>query len=105
MIISKDGVQPDPAKVEALELVGKPRSKEEVMSFLCMIQSNAEFIPNLAQSTVNLRELTKKNVRFRWSKECNQEINELKEAFIKDTLLRHFDTTKNTLRAFIFADT
>ena len=39
MIISKDGVHPDPAKVESLKLAGRPKSKEEVMSFLCLIQS------------------------------------------------------------------
>ena len=101
MIISKDGVHPDPAKVESLKLAGRPKSKEEVMSFLCLIQSNAEFIPNLAQSTVNLRELTKKNVRFRWSEQCDQEFSDLKEAFRKDTLLRHFDSTKQT---YIYVD-
>ena len=58
---------PDPDKVKALKNADRPRNKEEVISFLCMIQSNAEFIPRLAQKTVNLRELTKKHQRFAWS--------------------------------------
>ena len=34
MIITKDGVKPNPMKVEALRTAGKPNTKEEVMSFL-----------------------------------------------------------------------
>ena len=49
LLISKDGVKLDPAKVE------------DVMPFLCMIQSLSESIPNLSQKTFNLRQLTKKD--------------------------------------------
>ena len=70
MIIGRDGVKPDPEKVDALRTVSPPTDKSEAMSFLCMIQSSTEFIPNLSQKTENLRELTKKNKRFIWTKEC-----------------------------------
>ena len=64
MIISKDGVRPDPSKVDALKDAEPPRSKEEVTSFLCMIQSHAEFIPMLSKKTAHTRELTKKHAGF-----------------------------------------
>ena len=46
LIISKDEVRPDPEKVHSLENIARPQSKDELVSFLCMMQLNAEFIPN-----------------------------------------------------------
>ena len=37
-----------------------PRSKEELVSFLCMMQSNADFIPIFSRHAANFKELTKK---------------------------------------------
>ena len=48
MIYGADGVRPDPAKVEALDHITAPTSKSELISFLCMMQSNATFIANFA---------------------------------------------------------
>ena len=64
MIINGDGVRPDPSKVEALQNATQPESKSELMSFLCMLQANSEFIPNLSKEIVHLRELTKKHIRI-----------------------------------------
>ena len=47
--IESDGVRPDPAKVVALNHITPPQSKEELTSFLCMMQSNSGFHPQLRQ--------------------------------------------------------
>ena len=81
MIISK--------QVSALRYVSRPRSKDELRSFLCMVQSNKDFIPNLARKTINLRERLRKHNHFTWNKECQREFEDLTDAFRQDTLLRH----------------
>ena len=101
MTVTKNGIKPDPSKVEALKNAGRPRSKEEVMSFLCFVQSFFDFIPNLSRKTVHLRMLTKKHACFKWTKECRKEFNELKYSICEDTLLHYFDTS---LPTFIFVD-
>lgn len=101
MIISKDGVRPDPSKIDALKDAEPPRSKEEVISFLCMIQSHAEFIPMLSKKTVHMRALTKKHARFVWSKECQDEFELLKGTLCEETLLNFFDPSLNT---YLFTD-
>ena len=101
MIISGSGVGPDPAKVEALRNASRPESKSELMSFLCMLQSNSEFIPNLSKETVHLREMTKKNVRFRWNKQCQKEFEKLRGLLCDSTLLTYFDTG---LPTFVIVD-
>ena len=88
MVISGDRVSPDPRKVMALREATHATNMADVMSFLCMLQSNAEFIPKLAQKNVHLWELTKQNVKFEWPKQCQTEFTQLKEAFCKKALLK-----------------
>ena len=91
MIYGNDGVRPDPEKVEALEHLQAPTNKQELISFLCMMQSNADFIPNFAKKSSKLRELIRGKVRFRWGKEHEQCFGKLIQEFRKDVLLGYFD--------------
>ena len=101
LIVSSEGVKPDPTKVEALEHLEAPRNKEELRSFICMMQSNAEFIPNFAKKSANLRELTRDKARFKWHNEHQSTFEQLLKAFKKDVALRYFDPTQ---KIFITTD-
>ena len=102
MIYVADRVRPDPAKVEALDYITTPTNKEDLISFLCMMQSNADFIPNFAKMSALLGDLTKGRAKFKLSKEKQNCFEELTDAFKKDVLLRYFDVEKPT---FVFTDT
>ena len=101
MIFGKDGVRPDPKKVKALENLEPPKDKSELISFICMMQSNAEFMPEFAKKASKLRELTKKDITFKWTPSHQEAFNDLLQAFKEDTQLRYFDCKKKT---FIFTD-
>ena len=64
MIFGADGIKPDPTKVDALEYITAPTSKEDLISFICMMQSNVDFIENFARKIAPLCELTKAYVHF-----------------------------------------
>ena len=96
MIISEQGVRPDPEKVSDLQYITPPSDKAELISFLCMMQSNAEFIPQFAKKSAVLRTLTKGNAHFKWEQQHQQCFDELIADFKADTTLRYFDTTKQT---------
>ena len=101
MLISAAGIRPDPEKVEALNHLTTPKNKEELVSFICMMQSNADFIEGFAQKASTLRDLTKKGVRFKWEKKHDDAFHALIDAFRQDILLRYFDPQANT---FIIVD-
>ncbi len=101
LVISSDGVRPDPAKVSALDHVTHPENKQELISFLCMMQANAEFIPNFSRKSAPLRELTRGNSRFIWIEKHEKCFNLLLDEFRNATLLRYFDPNKRT---FIIVD-
>ena len=44
MIFSSSGVIPDPEKVKDLENLPPPKKRSELKSFICMMQSNSDFI-------------------------------------------------------------
>ena len=96
MVINKDGVQPDPAKVEALDGLERPRNKEELNSFICMMQSVAEFIPSFSRKAAPLRQLLKKTTRYKWEQKHQECFDYLLSQFRKDVLLRYFDVSKQT---------
>ena len=100
-MIIDEGVGPDPAKVEALEHLQPPQNKWELISFLCMLQSNSSFIPNFSRKAAVLRELTHSNARFKWGPEQQLCYEELLQSFKKDALLKHFNPDKQT---FMFTD-
>ena len=96
MTISVDGVSPDPEKVEAIKHMTPPRSKEEVKSLFCMLQSNKKFIPHLAKKTISIRKLLKKESDFKWSKGCQEEFTKIKKEFSEAILLHHYDPALRT---------
>ena len=50
MIFSSSRVRPDFEKIEALENLPLPKNKSELKSFICMMQSNSDFIPNFSKT-------------------------------------------------------
>ena len=101
IIFTKDGIEPDPATVKALQEAERPESKEGLMSFLSMLQSNSTFIQRISQYTQQLRNLTKMNSTFKWNKDHQREFEQVKSMFHKDILIQYFDPQKNT---YIFVD-
>ena len=54
MIFSADGMRPDSDKIDALNFITASTNKGDFISFLCMMQSNLDFIPNFAQKAAPL---------------------------------------------------
>ena len=96
LIVSKDGLKPDPNKVKSLREASAPANKSELSSFLCMMQSNRDFIPSLASKTHHMRKRLKKSVHFTWDSHCQQEFDHLKSCFTEACLLHHFDPCSKT---------
>ena len=59
LIVSEEGISADPDKVDAIKYIKGPKPKEELISVICMMESNAEFIPNFAREAALLSNLTR----------------------------------------------
>ena len=56
-LISKDGIQADPSKVEAITQMEAPTKSSELRRFLGMVNQMGKYLPNLAQTSTPLRYL------------------------------------------------
>ena len=101
MIFSADGMRPDPDKIDALNFITAPTNKDDLFSFLCMMQSNSDFIPNFAQKAAPLRELTYHNIHFKWKPIHQKCFESVIQDFKKDMLLRYYDMRK---KMFVITD-
>ena len=54
LILSRQGVSPDPAKIEALKWLPEPKDEKLLQSFLGMVNYLSCFDPNVANLTHNL---------------------------------------------------
>ena len=88
---TKDGLQPDPKKVQAVVNCEPPQSKEETRSFLGMTGYLSDFIPGYASIAAPLRELTRKDIKFRWGTRENQAFESLKKAIAAEKTMAYFD--------------
>ncbi|CAG2202522.1 unnamed protein product [Mytilus edulis] len=88
---TKDGLKPTTDKVKAVKDCKAPESKEAVRSFLGMIGYLSKFIPRYTVLTAPLRELTKKEVKFKWGKQENEAFKTLKDSITDEKTMAFFD--------------
>ncbi len=88
--VTKDGVEPLPEKVAAIEQFPKPSTPEEMRRFLGMINFYNQFIPKAAEIMKPLYKATMKaKTRLQWSDEMSRSFTEAKKALAATTMLRH----------------
>jgi hypothetical protein len=69
----------DPRNVEAVLKWERPTNVTEIQSFLGLVGYYRRFIEGFSTITSPLTKLTRKEVRFLWSEECEASFRELKE--------------------------
>ncbi|PFX13049.1 Pol polyprotein [Stylophora pistillata] len=92
----KQGMSPDPRKVDALQHVAPPTNISEVRSFLSSAAFCSRFIKEFAVITRPLRLLTCEGVKWQWTEEEQSSFERLKAALSTKTTLAYFDPGKPT---------
>ena len=87
-IVSKDGISPNPAKVEAIVSWPIPRNIFKVCGFLKLAGWCRVFIKEYALITKPLTQLTRNNEDFSWSKVRDQAFNLVKEILASEPALK-----------------
>ncbi|XP_069063748.1 retrotransposon-like protein 1 [Pleurodeles waltl] len=89
-VISGEGVKPKNDLVHTIIRLSTPSCKKDIQVFLGMAEFYARYIPNFAKRSNTIRSLLRKGSEFVWSKECEMEFQDLKEALNSAQFLTSF---------------
>ena len=90
-LISGDGIEPVPEKLESIEKMPAPTTPKEIKQFLGLTGYYRKFVPRFADIARPLTALTKKDVEFLWTEKCQTSFEILKEALMKEPILVYPD--------------
>ena len=90
-IFSKDGMQVDPSRIQAICAMPAPTDKKSLQRFLGLVTYLASFIPNFSEVTANLRSLLKKDSQWQWDESHQKSFENLKLIITQAPVLAHFD--------------
>ena len=90
---SAQGMHPDPKKVQGITEMTAPTDKQQLQSFLGMVNYMGTFIPNLSHHTEPLRAMLKKDDVFHWEDQQTRSFQQVKTLIAKanTTPLRYYD--------------
>ena len=98
-MLTKDGMKPQQAKVEAIMKIPRPKSQTDVSSFLGLITYYRWFIQKYSELAAPLRELTKKdiNVTESWTDVHEATFVKIKELLCTEGVgVKRFDNNRPT---------
>merc|ERR1711954_108111 len=92
---------PDEDKVKIIKEWPKPEDKAAVKSFLQTVQFYGVFLnptdgSTYADITAPLRELTRKDSRYKWTKECDKAFEKIKSLLCSDRIIAAYDPKLKT---------
>ena len=94
-------VQPSEEKVQALQSIQAPKSKQEVQSLVGFLSQLSNFMPECKTVIPNIKRLTSKYNTFKWSSVEEEEFKEVKKRLQSIIPVTPVDTSKPLM---IYAD-
>ena len=89
--ITEEGIGKTDKHIRAVAQAPRPKSVDEVRTFLGMVAYYSKFIPDAATLTFPLRQLLCKNRKFYWSDTCESSFLKIKEELSSDRVLVPFN--------------
>jgi len=90
-VVSSKGILPDPDKISAVKSFHVPKSVRDVRSFLGLCNYYRRFVKDFAKIASPLNRLTRKDISFVWSPECETAFISLKDRLCSPPILSYPD--------------
>ena len=94
-VISKKGLQADPAKVKAVLEMPTPTDVASVRRFIGFTNYLSKFLPQLSDPLEPLRKLTSPDVEWFWTDINVSAVRQVKLLVTKAPVLKFFDSTES----------
>ena len=93
-LVSGEGIEPLPEKLEAVRKMPPPTTPKEVRQFLGLVGYYRKFVPKFADIARPLTNLTKLDVPYEWDNRCQEAFEFLKQMLLKEPILKYPDPSK-----------
>ena len=93
-LVSGEGIEPLPEKLEAVRKMPPPTTPKEVRQFLGLVGYYRKFVPKFADIARPLTNLTKQDIPYEWTTRCQEAFEFLKEMLLKEPILKYPDPSK-----------
>ena len=90
--LTQEGICPAADKLEAIKNISAPSNTKELLSLLGLITYLNRFSAKIAELTAPLRELTKKNIHFRWELHHQTALDKIKKELCSAQVLSYYDS-------------
>lgn len=97
-VIGKDGLKPDPEKLEGIRKMPSPVDKQGVQRILATANYLQRFAPKLSEITAPMRALLLKESEFSWDEQIHGKcFAEIKRVLMESPVLKYFDDKASTV--------
>jgi hypothetical protein len=88
-IITRDGIKPQPEKIQGILNMKQPKTQKEVRRFVGMVNFYRDLYPKRAETLAPLTALCSQNKKFYWAAEHEMAFNKIKEQMLQETMLTY----------------
>ena len=91
-LLTKDGLKPDPSKIEAIQKMSRPSDVKGVQRIVGLANYLTGFLEKLADICEPLRQLTRKDSEWHWNEEHENAFLRIKQVATQAPVLRYLDS-------------
>jgi hypothetical protein len=92
--LTRQGIQPQPKKVEAILRISPPKTKRQLRRFIGMVNFYRDMWKRRSHILAPLTSMVSKDVPFKWGSEQQEAFDEMKRVMSQETLLTFPDFNK-----------
>ena len=94
VVVSRDGMQPDPRKISALTKMSAPKNKKELQAFLGIINYLSKFSPDMVEVCEPLRKLMSSKATWTWDASYQQRFENAKMLIKAEKCMKFYNDNK-----------
>ena len=88
-IITRDGIKPQPEKIQGILNMKQPKTQKEVRRFVGMVNFYRDLYPKRTETLAPLTALCGQNKKYYWAAEHEMAFNKIKEQMSQETMLTY----------------
>ncbi|XP_065208399.1 uncharacterized protein K02A2.6-like [Planococcus citri] len=89
--VDKEGIHPLQAKCEAIVNMKRPENKKDIEVFRGLVNYYSRFVPEFSNIMYPLNRLSRQDVEFEWSSDCEAAFVKIKQILSSERVLVHFN--------------